>query len=901
VVLARYLRSDGPERGVDVAMKIPRTGTTRKKILWEAACLRKVAHAHVIKLLDVCASTPGGEEDPKDLPTLMFPPADADLASFLDRFDRPRGVPPTALARRLMGQLASALAHVHSHGIIHRDVKPQNCLLFLAAEVHEELLGPALMLADFGSARRASGDPRRRPDALAVQRVQPMTTKVCTAWYRPPELWAGTMDDHDLDADHDDVDGETTPYNASLDVWSFGAVVYEVLAGETLARRATSGAMMAQALADVIGACPRGLGAPEYIQDQRWKSWAAAAPKPGTKRPLPDSGVEWDLVRTCVKWDPAARVTMDSAKQCAWFVERVATPEAAPKTGTQSLTGTRADASTLSTACDGATSPSDSVSAETSRGRAHAWLLTDPSPPATTPASSWKRCSCSGHCRSYKHRFEGKCDCTELVIGTAYCVTCKCIVTGCVRPMHKRDYCYHHRAVLEKAEFRVQLAVAAAPVASLLMPCDVVDFLSQSTLLQHDLAMLILTAAIKEPLPVGALVEAWKQLPARYSGSDLRSAILRAVAAADGAPHGAQLDQLHRQGVCRFFGLITTAKNLGIIANKQQDQPVPRVRGRKARDAAKAAAKAAGASAQQEYRLGKNLTVYEVLDEGSSIAKCDEFLEATRAEEPCLATPSDALPGASTPRALDDLVDYAGRAGRALQRIGAKSGALPFSAEDASGYCIDFLQRKLVLARFLQQKLHESECDWSTVSKASLQSMSADAKENLEEVPDAWQASQISTFFTGRTDWALLASVYPCLWGEVADKLSTKDDRARALVLVKSKDFLRVVQNFRRTEGIAPHPAVAYKILEADMSKNLKEQVQDLEKLAKASVTPRASTPRTKENLKGQAKRAKASSRASSTPRSKRKFFNSKAQAKRAKASSRASTTRSEKKRKVNE
>ena len=441
----------------------------------------------------------------------------------------------------------------------------------------------------------------------------------------------------------------------------------------------------------------------------------------------------------------------------------------------------------------------------------------------------------------------------------------------------------------------MQLAAAAVPVASLLMPCDVDDFLIHSTPLQDDLAMLILTAAIKEPLPVGALVEAWRGLPSHYSGSDLRSAILRAVAAADGAPHGAQLDQLHRQGVCRFFGLITTAKNLGIIANKQQDQPVPRVRGRKARDAAKAAAKAAGASAQQEYRLGKNLTVYEVLDEGSSIAKCDEFLEATRAEEPCLATPSDALPGASTPRALDDLVDYAGRAGRALRRIGAKSGALPFSAEDASGYCIDFLQRKLVLARFLQQKLHESECDWSTVSKASLQSMSADAKENLEEVPDAWQASQISTFFTGRTDWALLASVYPCLWGEVADKLSTKDDRARALVLVKSKDFLRVVQNFRITQGIAPHPAVAYKILEADMSKKLKEQ----EKLAKAP--PRASTPRSKENFKGQAKRAKASSRASSTPRSKRKFFNLKGQAKRAKASSRASTPRSEKKRKVDE
>ena len=95
-----------------------------------------MAHAHVIRLLDVCASKPGREEDPRDLPTLVFPPADVDLATFLNR--RPRGVLPTALARRMMGQLASALAQVHSHSIIHRGVKPASCLIFFAAEIHEE-------------------------------------------------------------------------------------------------------------------------------------------------------------------------------------------------------------------------------------------------------------------------------------------------------------------------------------------------------------------------------------------------------------------------------------------------------------------------------------------------------------------------------------------------------------------------------------------------------------------------------------------------------------------------------------------------------------------------------------------------------------------------------------------
>ena len=189
----------------------------------------------------------------------------------------------------------------------------------------------------------------------------------------------------------------------------------------------------------------------------------------------------------------------------------------------------------------------------------------------------------------------------------------------------------------------MQLAVATVPVATLLMPCDVVDFLSNSVLLHDDLAMLILTAAIKEPLAVAALVEAWKQLPAQYSGSDLRSALLKSLAAADGAPHGVQLAQLHRRGVSRFFGLITTATNLGIIGPSKAEPP---------RRAA-AAAKAAGAAQRQTYRLGASLTAYQVLDPSAS--KCEKFLEATRAEEHYLAAPSDA--GASTP-CVEDLVDY---------------------------------------------------------------------------------------------------------------------------------------------------------------------------------------------------------------------------------------------------
>ena len=65
VVLAREPRGDAHERSVDVALKVSRAGgTTRKKILREAAFLRKVARAKVVRLIDVRASTPANPRVP---------------------------------------------------------------------------------------------------------------------------------------------------------------------------------------------------------------------------------------------------------------------------------------------------------------------------------------------------------------------------------------------------------------------------------------------------------------------------------------------------------------------------------------------------------------------------------------------------------------------------------------------------------------------------------------------------------------------------------------------------------------------------------------------------------------------------------------------------------------------
>eukprot|EP00573_Skeletonema_grethae_P000329 CAMPEP_0201689080 /NCGR_PEP_ID=MMETSP0578-20130828/2731_1 /ASSEMBLY_ACC=CAM_ASM_000663 /TAXON_ID=267565 /ORGANISM="Skeletonema grethea, Strain CCMP 1804" /LENGTH=457 /DNA_ID=CAMNT_0048173603 /DNA_START=192 /DNA_END=1565 /DNA_ORIENTATION=+ len=103
---------------------------------------------------------------------------------------------PLLYVKLYLYQLSRALSHIHSLGICHRDIKPQNLL------VNPE--NQQLKLCDFGSAK-------------ALVRGEPNVSYICSRYYRAPELIFGSTD-----------------YSTAIDIWSEGCVGAELLLGQPL-------------------------------------------------------------------------------------------------------------------------------------------------------------------------------------------------------------------------------------------------------------------------------------------------------------------------------------------------------------------------------------------------------------------------------------------------------------------------------------------------------------------------------------------------------------------------------------------------------------------------------------------------------------------------------------------
>lgn len=185
VLLAHDLKHDRK-----VAIKVLRPEIAQPvyagRFVREIRIAAQLQHPNILQLMD------SGEADGLTYYVMPYVPGE----TLRDRLDREAQL-PLEDAVQIARETADALSYAHEHGIVHRDVKPENILL---------ASGHALVM-DFGIAHAIS---------TVGEKLTETGIAVGTPAYMSPEQASGT--------------GE---FDHRTDIYSLGCVLYEMLAGST--------------------------------------------------------------------------------------------------------------------------------------------------------------------------------------------------------------------------------------------------------------------------------------------------------------------------------------------------------------------------------------------------------------------------------------------------------------------------------------------------------------------------------------------------------------------------------------------------------------------------------------------------------------------------------------------
>jgi len=175
---------------VHCALKMIEAGSKQvaERLLDEARAAARLGHPAIVRVLDYGET---GRGDPFIAMELLD---GEDLAQLMER----QGRLPEVEAVQMLLPIAHALAAAHAKGIVHRDVKPEN--IFLA---RDDVATTQPKLLDFGIVKVEHSNRRLTMDGSVLG----------TPDYMSPEQAKG-----------EEINGQT-------DLWAFGVVLYELVAG----------------------------------------------------------------------------------------------------------------------------------------------------------------------------------------------------------------------------------------------------------------------------------------------------------------------------------------------------------------------------------------------------------------------------------------------------------------------------------------------------------------------------------------------------------------------------------------------------------------------------------------------------------------------------------------------
>merc|ERR1712062_282548 len=160
----------------------------------ELQIMRRLDHCNIVSLLYFFYTS--GEKKDEIYLNLVLEFIPETVYKVARQYAKSKQSIPGTFIRLYMYQLFRSLAYIHSQGICHRDIKPQNLLLDPESGI--------LKLCDFGSAKH-------------LVRGEPNVAYICSRYYRAPELIFGSTD-----------------YTTIIDIWSTACVTAELILGQPI-------------------------------------------------------------------------------------------------------------------------------------------------------------------------------------------------------------------------------------------------------------------------------------------------------------------------------------------------------------------------------------------------------------------------------------------------------------------------------------------------------------------------------------------------------------------------------------------------------------------------------------------------------------------------------------------